>query len=127
LRSKGKQSLCERGGRGARADPSDDPPRRSSIPRDSGSLDDLLVDRLNVDADAVAIAAENVPGHSCLVLPCELVRQLRLHLLECRTVGRRLLHGADEVAQVAAEESELALRQHVTVARNDVREVELLE
>src|SRR5438046_9250810 len=66
-------------------------------------LDDLEVDGLDVRPDAVAVAAERVLGEAGLVLRRELVADLRLHLVERRTVGRRLLHGRDQGGEVAAD------------------------
>src|SRR5437763_14488147 len=90
-------------------------------------LDDFLVDSLDVRADAVAVATERVLGEAGLVLRRQLVPDLRLHLVERRAVRRRLLHGRDEIDEVAAEERELPFRRHLAVPGNDLVEAELLE
>src|SRR2546426_10095748 len=92
----------------------------------SGLLDDLLVNHLDILSDPVAIAPERILGHAGLVLRRELVADLGLHLGQGGAVGRRLLHGGDEVAEIAAEEREMALGQDLAVPGGDMREVELL-
>src|SRR6266850_3176877 len=93
----------------------------------SGLLDHLLVNHLDVDADAAAIPPQWILGHPCLVFRRELIRDLALHLIESGAVGRRLLHGGDEVDEIPAEKGEPALGDDLAVARDDVGEVELLE
>src|SRR5438552_3801833 len=90
-------------------------------------LGDLLGDGLDVRPHAVAVATERVLGEAGLVLRRQLVPDLRLHLVERRAVRRRLLHGRDEIDEVAAEERELSLRPHLAVPGDDVVEAELLE
>src|SRR6267143_4387168 len=90
-------------------------------------LDDFLVDGLDVRPDAVAVATERILREAGLVLRRQLVADLRLHLVERRALGRRLLHGRDEVDEVAAEEREMSLRPHLAVAGDDVLEPELVE
>src|SRR5213594_2131531 len=92
----------------------------------SGLLDHLLENQLDVLSDTVAIAPERILGHAGLVLRRELIADLRLHLGQRGAVGRRLLHGGDEVAEIAPEEREMALGQDLAVPGDDVREVELL-
>src|SRR6266545_7592041 len=92
----------------------------------SGLLHHLLVNHLDVLSDTVAIAPERILRHAGLVLRRELVADLGLHLGQGGAVGRGLLHGGDEVAEVAAEEREMALGQDLAVSWDDVREVELL-
>src|SRR5260370_13618420 len=89
-------------------------------------LDDLQVDGLDVRPDAVAVATERVLGEAGLVLGGQLVSDLRLHLLERRALGRRLLHGRDEVDEIAAEERAMRLRPHLAVAGDHVVEAQLL-
>src|SRR2546422_2823314 len=93
----------------------------------SGLLDHLLENQLDVLSDTVAIAPERILGHAGLVLRRELIADLRLHLGQRGAVGRRLLHGGDEVAEIAPEEREMALGQDLAVPGDDVREVELLD
>src|SRR5439155_4683689 len=90
-------------------------------------LDDFLVDGLDVRPHAVAVATERVLGEAGLVFRRQLVPDLRLHLVERRAIGRRLLHGRDEIDEVAAEERKLTLRPHLAVPGDDVVEAELLE
>src|SRR2546425_12570522 len=92
----------------------------------SGLLDDLLVNHPDILSAPVAIAPERILGHAGLVLRRELVADLGLHLGQGGAVGRRLLHGGDEVAEIAAEEREMALGQDLAVSGDDMREVELL-
>src|SRR5258705_7203103 len=93
----------------------------------SGLQDHLLVDHLDVLADAVAIPAQRVLRHAGLVLWRELIADLGLHLGERGAAGRRLLHGVDEVADIAAEERQMSLGLDVAVPRDDLREVELIQ
>src|SRR5262249_28526635 len=91
----------------------------------SGLLDHLLVDHLDVLSDAVTIPSKRILRHRGLVLRRELVADLRLHLGQRGAVGRRLLHGRDQVADIAAEERRVALGYDFAVAGNDVCELEL--
>src|SRR2546428_13054301 len=93
----------------------------------SGLLDHLLVNHLDVDSDAGAIPPERILGHPLLVFRRELLRDLGLHFIEGGAVGRRLLHGGDEVGDIPAEEREPALGHDLAVPGEDVRESELFE
>src|SRR5438093_5299819 len=90
-------------------------------------LDHLPVDHLDVRPHAVLILPEGVLGHAALVLRRELVADGLLHLVQRGAVSRRLLHGGDEVGEVAAEEGQMALREQHAMAGDDAGEVELLE
>src|SRR5262249_18056156 len=93
----------------------------------SGLLHHFLIDHLHVPPDTCPELADRVFGHAALVLRRELIRKLRLDLVERRAVGRCLLHAVVEIAQVAAEERQVALGRHLAVARDDVREIEPVE
>src|SRR5262249_5415086 len=93
----------------------------------SGLLHHFLVDHLDVERDAVAELAERVLRHATLVLRRELIGQLGLDVVQRRAVDRSLLHTGDEIAQVATEESQVALGRHLAVTGDDVREIEPLE
>src|SRR5437762_1121556 len=93
----------------------------------SGLLDHLLVDHLDVLSDAVEIASERILRKPRLVLRRQLIADLALHLCQGGALGRRLLHGGDEIDEVSAEEREMALGPHLAVPGHDGGEVELLE
>src|SRR6266849_10819232 len=93
----------------------------------SGLLDHLLVDHLDVLSDAVTIPPERILRKPGLVLRGQLIADLALHLGQAGAVGRRLLHGGDEIDEVRAEEREMALGSHLAVPGDDRGELELLQ
>src|SRR5712672_894450 len=90
-------------------------------------LHDLLVDDLDVAADAVAVFAQRVLGHRLLVLRRELLLGLSLDFLQPRAARRAFFYRGDELGQIAAEESEMLLRHHAAVAGDEAVEVVLLQ
>src|SRR5439155_6255738 len=93
----------------------------------SGLLDHLLVDHLDVLSDAITIPPERILREPGLVLRGQLVADLALHLGQGGALGRRLLHGRDEIDEIPAAEREMARGSHVAVPWDDRREVELLQ
>src|SRR5213078_3602838 len=72
-------------------------------------LDHLSVDHLDVQSDAIPILSQRVFGHPTLVRRRQLISHALLHLLERGAVGRRLLHGGDEIREIPAEEGQMVL------------------
>src|SRR5437870_7863951 len=93
----------------------------------SGLLDHLLVDQLDVLSDAITIPPERILREAGLVLRSQLIADLALHLGQGGALGRRLLHGRDEIDEIPSEEREMALGPHVAVPGADRREVALLQ
>src|SRR5215468_6083453 len=97
------------------------------MPASRRAIDYLLVDQLDVGADALAVLAERMLRHAAFILGREVVGERLLHLVEARARLGGGFHPGDEIAEVAAEERELIPRHDVAVAGNDPVELEALE
>src|SRR5262249_35429839 len=80
-----------------------------------------------VHADAIPILTDRILRHPTLVLRRQIVADLLLHLLGRGALACRLLHGRDEVDEVAAEGRDLALGQNHAMTWDGLGQVEVLE